>query len=833
MALSTKKFGNLELSNNDAGSVGGVEGIYSVYLSDSKGNNYLYVPMNVIEKGVKVDGTNYYFPYFMDVNNLNKFAQQGEVVDINKLPSGSKMASMGIDGKGFLVPANVGFNGENAAVPKGWGDITGLSIKDGQIAYATTGRAGDQFGWITKDNVGSLPQPQRHGGLRGYLERAGSAIISAGPVIQLMAAITADPVLYGIAAGSQAGQGNLLGAAINMAGMAGAIPGIDASTAADLKATQSVLQISNALKNDNPIAALSALGGMSGAAVPPEVVRGAQLIAINDALQRGDMKSLAVAVGNISNTPEVAYAGKAAKVLEAIDSGNINKVAASLNTLLPELKSAYKSTDFKQAFANVGADLTEDQFAKLDQMLGTTGEQLINAALEGVADTQAQAEGWNNSQEQQEAQKLGFATPNEYETYRMSQMTPTTVDVPKASVEESNLPPEVAQQTQEEEKPAQETQVSGGLPTIGGPNYRTSAGRSSPTQTTSQTSTPGGLAAARRAATPDAQYWQFNPSIGLPDVAGATALPGTDPTQSILKPVDVTGQDQGTTPMAGTGQPGQTFNPGQVQELGQLFGSLTPEMKNALVQSGNVHPDIVQAAQNPYATDFSNLGGGMFAGGGTVGSTISNVQDALAYKPIAPMVEPMLKAAPVSDTGVTKMKALKHLKQSIAPSSPLSSSEGLARGGLPSKYHEAMPDGHKPEFVTGLTGYYAGGRGTGQSDDIDAMLHDGDYVMDAEAVSALGDGSSKAGKDSLTHFLGQVPHRDGADGKPVPAKIADGEFVLPESFVTALGGGDNKRGAKMLDEMRERLRSHKRSAPTSKIPPKAKSPLEYLEGVKG
>ena len=83
------------------------------------------------------------------------------------------------------------------------------------------------------------------------------------------------------------------------------------------------------------------------------------------------------------------------------------------------------------------------------------------------------------------------------------------------------------------------------------------------------------------------------------------------------------------------------------------------------------------------------------------------------------------------------------------------------------------------------------------------------------------------------HFLHQIPHAKDDGGKPVPAKIADGEVVLPGAFVTALGGGDNKRGAQMLDEMRKRLREHKRSAPDTKIPPKAKSPLEYLKGAKG
>lgn len=153
----------------------------------------------------------------------------------------------------------------------------------------------------------------------------------------------------------------------------------------------------------------------------------------------------------------------------------------------------------------------------------------------------------------------------------------------------------------------------------------------------------------------------------------------------------------------------------------------------------------------------------------------------------------------------------------------------LASGGLPHKYAAAAPKGHKPEFITGMTGYYACGAGTGQSDDIPAMLHDGDYVMDAETVSALGDGSSKAGREVLEGFREKIPHKKEGGSNPVPAKIADGEYVFPEAFVTALGGGDNKRGAEILDGLRTKLRAHKRGAPLDKIPPKAKDPIQYIK----
>jgi hypothetical protein len=166
------------------------------------------------------------------------------------------------------------------------------------------------------------------------------------------------------------------------------------------------------------------------------------------------------------------------------------------------------------------------------------------------------------------------------------------------------------------------------------------------------------------------------------------------------------------------------------------------------------------------------------------------------------------------------LSPLKHIYPSIIRS---------AKGGLPREYHEATPKGHDPEFITGLTGYYADGKGTGQSDDIPALLHDGDYVMDAETVSALGDGSSKAGRQVLEDFRSKIPHSAKSGGKVVPAKIADGEYVFPEAFVTALGKGDNKRGAEILDGMREKIRAHKRRAPLDKIPPKAKSPLQYMK----
>lgn len=49
-------------------------------------------------------------------------------------------------------------------------------------------------------------------------------------------------------------------------------------------------------------------------------------------------------------------------------------------------------------------------------------------------------------------------------------------------------------------------------------------------------------------------------------------------------------------------------------------------------------------------------------------------------------------------------------------------------------------------------GYAVGGPGDGRDDKIPAMLSDGEYVIDAETVAMLGNGSTKAGADALDEF---------------------------------------------------------------------------------
>lgn len=78
---------------------------------------------------------------------------------------------------------------------------------------------------------------------------------------------------------------------------------------------------------------------------------------------------------------------------------------------------------------------------------------------------------------------------------------------------------------------------------------------------------------------------------------------------------------------------------------------------------------------------------------------------------------------------------------------------------------------------------------------------------------------------------GSAVHGEG-DGQSddIPAMLADGEYVIDSETVAQIGNGSTKAGAQALDKFRENIRSQKRSAPINKIPPKTKALTSYLKG---
>jgi hypothetical protein len=72
---------------------------------------------------------------------------------------------------------------------------------------------------------------------------------------------------------------------------------------------------------------------------------------------------------------------------------------------------------------------------------------------------------------------------------------------------------------------------------------------------------------------------------------------------------------------------------------------------------------------------------------------------------------------------------------------------------------------------------------------------------------------------------------DGRDDL-INARLSDGEYVIDAESVSMLGNGSNKAGASMLNQMRKNLRSHKGKAlADGRFSPDAKSPLEYMKRI--
>ena len=65
----------------------------------------------------------------------------------------------------------------------------------------------------------------------------------------------------------------------------------------------------------------------------------------------------------------------------------------------------------------------------------------------------------------------------------------------------------------------------------------------------------------------------------------------------------------------------------------------------------------------------------------------------------------------------------------------------------------------------------------------------------------------------------------------IDAKLSDGEYVIDAETVALLGNGSTKAGAAMLDQMRQQIRQQKGKAlAKGKFSPDAKAPLAYMKG---
>jgi hypothetical protein len=227
---------------------------------------------------------------------------------------------------------------------------------------------------------------------------------------------------------------------------------------------------------------------------------------------------------------------------------------------------------------------------------------------------------------------------------------------------------------------------------------------------------------------------------------------------------------------------------------GAIVGGLSPTVLGALGLTGangalaglNMFPGAAKAAQTASAAAPTAVGNGMGNISG-VGSTAPTATSSL------------MKAAPLLLAAAALGGATKQEQPSAQMAGQTSDQNKKTLSNVIFERPQTNPNvdkryGFGPEqqffsnnqlpTITAAQGTYVKGGGTGTSDSIPAKLSDGEYVIDAQTVSMLGDGSSDA-------------------------------------------------GAQKLDQMREAIRKQKGGALSKgKFAPDAKSPLSYIRGTK-
>ena len=231
---------------------------------------------------------------------------------------------------------------------------------------------------------------------------------------------------------------------------------------------------------------------------------------------------------------------------------------------------------------------------------------------------------------------------------------------------------------------------------------------------------------------------------------------------------------------------GLTGNGGALSglDLSSSLGLGTQAGTNALSTAGGVRDASIAAADG---VTGGNSAAWTSSGGG-LGSVLGGGSSLLKYAPLLLMgaalggggQKQQAVAAPQQSTDTTSKQHLSNVEFNRKQTNPnVTTSYGYGPAAQFFQNNQLPSSG----VVTAAEGQYVRGGGTGTSDSIPAKLSDGEYVIDAQTVSMLGDGSSDA-------------------------------------------------GAKKLDELRHNIRKHKGGAlAKGKFAPDAKSPLSYMKGA--
>ena len=317
------------------------------------------------------------------------------------------------------------------------------------------------------------------------------------------------------------------------------------------------------------------------------------------------------------------------------------------------------------------------------------------------------------------------------------------------------------------------------------------------------------------------------PSVNVPpiDVPLTTPTNNAPKTPALKVPVPLT-----TTT---TTKKKKHLNPPDLQEDRTKGRKIALPLQNQMniinsTQPSNVIPmkptnlnDQLKAAA---AGGLMRLATGGAATGATSGSNISIGPGDAAYSPVANFVKGTNQNPDLP--GNYNLQEYTYTPPVYNPNTVLQQILGAAQGGA---VHMAAGGDSNPAYDPGATEVKMKGKPfsfhkpfVGLNINANAPSFNTGGEVEGHNPQFFSEGGLNAMENRYVQGAG-----DGTSDS-IPAMLANGEFVIPADVVSSLGNGSNNSGASVLDEFLKTIRAHKNHENKNGLPPDSKGALGYL-----
>ena len=253
-----------------------------------------------------------------------------------------------------------------------------------------------------------------------------------------------------------------------------------------------------------------------------------------------------------------------------------------------------------------------------------------------------------------------------------------------------------------------------------------------------------------------------------------------------------------------------------------LFGSGTPTTTGKVVSAQNALSTAVSTGTPQIYTDASGNTLGIVKADGTISpvssSSAGTAPSTSANKGVLGNLWNKVTSNPIT-TGMTALQMYnmsqqatpKTTQEQTASTQPAGWNDPLTKYSMTttknpiSNYYTYGYTPQPQQISNVLTPMRAGGRATGRT----GVLSSNEPTFEDDGHVNMGTGT-------------------GGQEDKIPAMLSEDEYVIPADTVSHLGDGSPTKGAKTLDRLVSSVRAHKTSRGYKGLPPKAKSPEQYL-----